>query len=128
VKTEIFAETTPEPDPAPAVAAEPISTAPQQQPFEHRVSLEMGKPVLARAGQEPRGLNLPVLVVLALVGLAVLAVGITGAMRTRDAVVTGLFNPFAVHWLMGVAGVALFAFAAYLIFDRLGRDDDDFRA
>lgn len=74
----------------------------------------------------PRAINrgdLGALLTLAGAGLALFAGGLFWAFNAR---VTegGLISPLTVGWIAGIAGVAFFGVAAYLVLQRLGGEDD----
>jgi lysozyme len=58
-------------------------------------------------------------------GLGLFAWALFWAFNARMGQEQGLLNPVVVSWVMGVVGVGAFGLAAYLVLERLGRNDDD---
>ena len=74
--------------------------------------------------EQPK-LSLLPLVTLAIAGLAFFAGGLFWAANARGDADGSLLSPANVGWLAGVAGIAFFGIAAYLMLSRLGRADVD---
>ena len=58
-------------------------------------------------------------------GLGLFAWALFWAFNARMGQEQGLLNPVIVSWVMGVVGVGAFGLSAYLVLERLGRNDDD---
>ncbi|RAK51036.1 lysozyme [Phenylobacterium deserti] len=70
---------------------------------------------------EPAPTGFAALFLLAVIGLAFFGGGIFWALNARPGPATGLLTPLTVGWLAGVAGVAFFVVAVFLLLQRLGQ-------
>jgi len=103
--------------PAPAAVQTPPSAATEQPVPVDYTRRRVAKPVKA-----PGGL---VLWATGGVGLGLVAVGLYWASNARGVVGAGPLSPAALGWLIGLAGIGLCAFSAYVLLNRLGRADGD---
>lgn len=119
-ETETVVESAPEPQPEPDPEPEPVAAAGVPEPESPRLVVSP-----SRSAGQPRGLwRVAPLALLAALGLAMFAWGLFWLFESRTGGVAGP-DQGVVGWVAGVAGVAFFGVAAYLLLDRLGAAEDD---
>jgi lysozyme len=113
-------------DPLEAPAAPPEAEIVEDTRPRLLIDDTVAEPSLMAFEPVPRAINrgdFGALLTLAGAGLALFAGGLFWAFNAR---VTegGLISPLTVGWIAGIAGVAFFGVAAYLVLQRLGGEDD----
>lgn len=113
-------------DPLEAPAAPPEAETVEDTRPRLLIDDTVAEPSLMTFEPVPRAINrgdFGALLTLAGAGLALFAGGLFWAFNAR---VTdgGLISPLTVGWIAGIAGVAFFGVAAYLVLQRLGGEDD----